>query len=253
MTNKDHQKSEVHARQAQQDRDKRRRAEQSAGWGREDFFRDLGRASRRMSEEISSDPTEAQKLRRARRQAREGKLLSDIDEDVGLSRLGAAPTPAHVSLVHLDHAAHRRAVVVLAEHGANLVVHPPSRLVGDSKVTLQLLRRDAAPRLRDEEHGVEPQDERVRRLVVDRPGRRVNVMPARVTTVGRVLAQLVEAPLALALRAEGVLAISAVVLAPEVVKARVVGRKVAQEVHDRVSAFAAACAYRLVAVDGGHA
>lgn len=82
MGMRDHQANETHARDARAKREKRRRSEQSENWGRDDFMRDLGQASRLMSAEISADPTEAAKLREARRQSREGELLSDIDEDV---------------------------------------------------------------------------------------------------------------------------------------------------------------------------
>ena len=61
---------------------------------------------------------------------------------------------------------------------ANQVRHAPRRLVGDAKLPLKLLRRDAAPSAGHQVHRVEPQVQRRGRLVKDRPGRRVQVVAA---------------------------------------------------------------------------
>lgn len=68
-------------------RDRRREARRTEEehnapmWSRDDFFYDLRRASRRATREIESDPQQASALDRSRRQAREGKLLSQEELD----------------------------------------------------------------------------------------------------------------------------------------------------------------------------
>lgn len=63
-------------------RDRRRQARRTEeahdtpAWTRDDFLHDLGRASRRVTREIESDPQQAAALDRSRRQAREGRLMS---------------------------------------------------------------------------------------------------------------------------------------------------------------------------------
>jgi len=54
-------------------------------WTREHFMGDLHRVSRRLTAEIESDPKEAAALDRARRHAREGKLISqdEVDRELG--------------------------------------------------------------------------------------------------------------------------------------------------------------------------
>jgi hypothetical protein len=55
-------------------------------WGREDFFSDLRRASRRLTDEISAESDEAARLRDARAQSRAGKLKTRAELDAALEQ-----------------------------------------------------------------------------------------------------------------------------------------------------------------------
>src|SRR5205085_9492862 len=111
-------------------------------------------------------------------------------------------------------------VVLLHEVFADLVEHAKRGLVVHAKLALQLLRGDAAARTRDEIDRVEPQVQRGRGLVEDRPGCRMDVVAARGTRP-RLAALLRLVPLErtylLALRALRVLVVFGVTGAPEVV------------------------------------
>src|SRR5438105_9899415 len=67
----------------------------------------------------------------------------------------------------------------LHELVADLVEHPPRRLVVDAKLALKVLRGDPASSASDEVHRVEPQVQGRGRLVEDRPGCWVDVVTAR--------------------------------------------------------------------------
>jgi len=94
---------------------------------------------------------------------------------------------AHVGFVHLYALAAESAqcAVIVHEHTANLFEHPPSGLVGNASLALNLLCRDSAARGGHQVNGIEPRCKRRRRLVKDRVGGRVNVMSANVAGVGR--------------------------------------------------------------------
>src|SRR5207245_6573288 len=68
---------------------------------------------------------------------------------------------------------------------ADLVEHAPRGLVGDSKLALKLLRGDSAPSAGHEEDAVEPEAQRRSRVLEDRPGHRVFIVPAELAGVGR--------------------------------------------------------------------
>ena len=69
-------------------------------------------------------------------------------------------------------------------------------LVVDADLALQLLGGDPASSARHQVDRVEPQLERRRRLVEDRPGGRVDVVPARVAVTRRAILHPVELPFA---------------------------------------------------------
>ena len=129
---------------------------------------------------------------------------------------------ADVRLVNLDLAGQLQGVVLLHEVCANQAHHAGSRLVGNAKLPLHLLRGDTASCAGHEEHGVEPELKRRRGLVVDRASGRVEVEAAavarpRLALLRRLVA--LEHALRLALRAMGVLAVRRVAVAPQPFKA----------------------------------
>jgi hypothetical protein len=63
---------------------KGRSPEADRPWGRSDFFSDLRRASRRLTDEINADPDEAARLDEARAQSRAGKLKTRAELDAAL-------------------------------------------------------------------------------------------------------------------------------------------------------------------------
>jgi hypothetical protein len=85
-------------------------------------------------------------------------------------------------LVNLD-AAFQRPVVV-SQEGPDLLEHPVRGLVGDADFALQLLRADPAAGRGHQVDRVEPKLKAHRRLVEDRPGGRVDLMPAAHAGVG---------------------------------------------------------------------
>lgn len=103
-----------------------------------------------------------------------------------------------------------------------------------------------------EVHGVEPELERGRGLLEDRPLHRVDVEAARVARVGRPGLGAVELALPVALGAVGVMAVRRVALPPEPVEARRVVGLLAQELDQRVVRVGRGSAERVVAVVRGH-
>lgn len=58
--------------------------ERAESWTKADFFHDLTKATRRITDEINSDPKETQALRESRQQAKEGDLhWGDLEADSG--------------------------------------------------------------------------------------------------------------------------------------------------------------------------
>lgn len=97
---------------------------------------------------------------------------------------------AEIGFVNLNLARELAAVAsrpdgFVIQHGANLLEHAPRGFVGHACLTLNLLCRDAAARLRHEVDRVEPQLQRRGRLVKDRVRRGVDVVTAVVARVGR--------------------------------------------------------------------
>src|SRR5215211_171620 len=95
---------------------------------------------------------------------------------------GAAPMPAVVGFIGFDGARQGRIIVVL-EHRADFVEHPPCRLVGDSQRAFKLLGRDAAAGLRHEIDDMKPEPERGAGFVEDSACCRVNVMTTPLTRI----------------------------------------------------------------------
>ena len=93
----------------------------------------------------------------------------------------AGPLAADVSLIDFD--LPKELEVALGHEFADLVEHTPSRLVGDAKLTLQLLGGNARAGGGHEEHGVEPGAQRSGGLVEDGVGGRGDVRAAVFATV----------------------------------------------------------------------
>ena len=80
MATRDHRVGEQHALSSRLRRERALREEQSDAWVTNEVARELRRVSRRVTDEINSDPAEAERLRTARRQARTGALRWEDDE-----------------------------------------------------------------------------------------------------------------------------------------------------------------------------
>ena len=72
------------------------------------------------------------------------------------------------------------------------MAYAPSALVGNAGLPLDFLRRHAMARVRHEVQGEEPNGELGAGLMEDRPGARVNVVPALLARVGPPLVHRVE-------------------------------------------------------------
>ena len=131
----------------------------------------------------------------------------------------------------------------------------PRGLVVDSKLALQMLSGDPASSASDEVHGVEPQVQRRRRLVKDRPRCRVNVVAAsgaspRLSPLGRLVP--LEGPVGFALRAERRLPVRGIARSPEVVEAGCVVRESLHELHERILRFRGLGSCRILAINRRH-
>jgi hypothetical protein len=73
--------------------------------------------------------------------------------------LSTTATLTVVGLVHLNRTGERRPAV-FGQHLADFVEHAPRGLVGNAKLSLQLLGRDAATGLGHQEDSVEPKPKR---------------------------------------------------------------------------------------------
>jgi len=80
MSDRLRQDSETAIRTQRQRRAERNR-EEDREWDRDHFAHDLRRASRRITTEISGNPTEARELREARQQVREGRVTTQEELD----------------------------------------------------------------------------------------------------------------------------------------------------------------------------
>lgn len=90
--------------------------------------------------------------------------------------------PTNVGFVNLDLPEEGR--VVTSHHLADLGEHPPGRLVGNPQLPLQVLGRDAHSSVGHQEHSIEPEAQRCRRLVVDSASGGVNMVATVVTAIG---------------------------------------------------------------------
>ena len=108
------------------------------------------------------------------------------------------------SLISLDFAGQLGRVVLLHEVVADQVAHPPRGLVSDADLPLDRLGGHSAARTSHHVHDVEPELQRRSRLVEDRPGGGVDVMPAGIAGPGGPRGDLMELALALTLGALGV-------------------------------------------------
>lgn len=89
---------------------------------------------------------------------------------VGPESALAVPLAADIGLVGLKEA--REKALVLGHEQSDLTGHAPRALIGDTELARQLHRADAVLRRGEQEDGVEPQRQRRRALVEDRPGAR---------------------------------------------------------------------------------
>lgn len=176
---------------------------------------------------------------------------------VGVSaRTPTLPTspPADVCFVGF-HSARQRVAVLFHKLASNQVRHAPGRLVRDAKLALQLLCGDAASSAGHEVHRIEPQMQRGRRLVEDRPRCWVEVVPATRTRPRLALlrhAVALEDALRFALRAVRVFAIRRVALAPKDFETRRIVGVLLHELHEGVAGLRRLGSDWLVAVHRWH-
>jgi hypothetical protein len=155
-------------------------------------------------------------------------------------------------LVRLNRAGKRPFGVVGHNLVTDQVEHAPCGLVRHTKLALQLLGRDPASSARHDVHGVEPQMQGRGRLVENRSGGRVNVMPAGVAVVSGAILDAVELARHTAFRALRVSAVLGVPGAPEIVEAGAVVGEIPRELHERVRRLRRRSALRVVPVDLRH-
>ena len=93
-----------------------------------------------------------------------------------------APLPSKVGLVNLNAAEH--GLLSLPHHAPDLVEHAPSRLVGHSNLSLELLGRYAAAGRSDQEEGMEPTPQRRRAVVEDGVCRGADLGTTELTAIG---------------------------------------------------------------------
>src|SRR6185312_5596862 len=104
----------------------------------------------------------------------------------------AVATPSNEGLVCLDMALQKLKPIRLNHQLADLIAHSPCGLVGHAQGALQLFAADAVPRRDEKINRVKPHLQRRPRILEDRPGARIHVMPAMSARVGGTIAQLVE-------------------------------------------------------------
>src|SRR5581483_8553892 len=129
----------------------------------------------------------------------------------------------------------QRLVVLSHEFRSNLAKHPERGLVVHADLAFELLRGDPALGAGHKKDRVEPQVQRGRGLVENRPGRRVDVVATagaspRLAALRSLVA--LEAALLFALRAVSMLAIGREAVAPQPFQTGRVVRKLALELHE---------------------
>ena len=123
---------------------------------------------------------------------------------------------------------------------ANLSEHAPRALVGDSGLALNLFGRNAATGRTHQVHGVKPDSQFGARLLKDRPGQRVDVVPAGLTSVGRpAMHAVVFSRFVLALAAVGHSAGKTLLF--DLLKAGVIVREIFVELLEGVAEFGGDC------------
>lgn len=133
--------------------------------------------------------------------------------------------------------------------------HAPRCFVGHAKFPLQLLRRDAAASARHQVHRIEPEVQRGRGLVEDRPRSGMEMMPTggtgpRLPLLRRFIA--FKDRLVIALRAMRMLPILGVPITPEPFQAGGVIRKLAHELHEGVLRIGRFGSLWVVSIDRWH-
>src|SRR5581483_3649285 len=172
-----------------------------------------------------------------------------------LAPLRLAQLPTHERLVRLNLARQRTVVVLRHQPIADQVEHPPCGLVCHAKLTLKLLSRNPASRASHDPHRVEPQVQRRRRLMEDRPRSRIQLLRARRTSPSlRLMRHLVPLERAhlLATRTVRMLTIRRVTLTPQPIKASSIVRETTYELHHRVLRLRRLRALRVVSINGRH-
>ena len=141
-----------------------------------------------------------------------------------------------VHLVHFDAAtAFAAKAVALRPEFTNLLEHAPRGFVGDSGLKLNLLCRNAATSASHQVHRMKPDSQCRAGLLEDRPGRRVDVIPARLTSVSRAALHAVVFARFLALVAHGYAAREALLF--DLLKAGIVGWEIFFKLLESVAKF----------------
>lgn len=112
---------------------------------------------------------------------------SDNGSFLGAASASSFAPTSEVRFVHFDLApkAADWILLVIGQHGSNLLEHPPCGFVGHARLALNLFRAYPASRGSHEINGIKPSREWSRRFVKDRVGGRVNVMAAVIAGVRR--------------------------------------------------------------------
>lgn len=134
---------------------------------------------------------------------------------------------ADISLVHFDMASQRRIAIHLRHVLADFMAHAPRRFVGDGKLALQFLGRDAMPRRGEQVDRVVPLLQSGMRLGERRADHRINLVAAPRALVSRMALDAVKLPVLAALRAIKRLAEAG---AEQVFQARIVVRETLEKV-----------------------
>lgn len=117
----------------------------------------------------------------------------------GPTSTNARALPTDVGFVSLD-SAKERLVGRLCHQLPNLGEHSPGGLVRHSKLTLQLLGRDASPGVSHQKHGIEPRTQRRAGLLQDSTSHRRKLISTSITLVNLASLHSVKQRLSLARR-----------------------------------------------------
>ena len=113
----------------------------------------------------------------------------------------ASSASTDIGFISFDIAVQRQLTVHIGHVLTNFVCHAPRRLIGHAQLALQLLRRHAMTRSREQVHRVEPFVERRPRPLHERANGRVQLMFTVLADIGSFARHTVELALDTALRA----------------------------------------------------